>query len=71
MKNIAAAALIALGLCAGGFLAGGRYTMVASQGNAVARPDRFTGDVTMCVPGARGQACGFIMDPVPPALSAR
>lgn len=60
--HVIAASIIALGLIVAGFLSGGRYTIVASQGNAIARLDRFSGTVTLCVPGAPGDGCGFILD---------
>ena len=60
--NLASAVILAFGLIVGGFLAGGRYTVVASGTNAVARLDRYTGAVSMCVPGTKGDACGFILD---------
>ncbi len=63
--NIGAAAIIAAGLVIGGFLAGGRYEVAASRGNEIARLDRLTGAVSMCVPGTKGDGCGFLLDPPP------
>jgi hypothetical protein len=60
MAIIVQAIIIAMGLIVGGFLAGGRYVIVNSSTNAVARLDRFTGAVSMCVPGTDG--CGFMLD---------
>lgn len=55
------AVIIALGLTIGGFLAGGRYAVVASTGNSIARLDRYTGAVEMCVVGA-AVSCGWTLD---------
>lgn len=49
--NTASAVILAVGLIVGGFLAGGRYEVVGSRGNEIARLDRFTGDIAMCIPG--------------------
>lgn len=57
--NIVAAAILALGLIVGGFCVGGRYEFILVQGNELARLDRFTGEVSMCVSGAE---CGFKLD---------
>lgn len=59
--NIWCASIIAAGLMIGGFLVGGRYEIVSNQGNEVARLDRFTGHVSMCVPGTKA-ACGWMLD---------
>jgi hypothetical protein len=61
--NIIGALILALGLVVGGYLAGGRYEIVSSQGNAVAKLDRVTGEVTMCVVGA---GCGYKLDQTQP-----
>ncbi len=60
------ALVIAAGLALGGFLAGGRYTIVRGDSNTVARLDRFTGEVSMCVVGVSGENCGFVIDPESP-----
>lgn len=62
-NNLIPAAIIAVGLIAGGFLAGGRYAIAPSQSNAVARLDRFSGQVTMCVIGAGTDSCGWTVRP--------
>lgn len=59
------AIIIAVAIAAAGFLAGGRYEIVRSDGNSVARLDRFTGEVSMCIPGSPGGACGFVPAPTP------
>jgi hypothetical protein len=56
------ATIIAIGLIIAGFLAGGRYVIVNSSTNAITRLDRFTGAVSMCVPGAAADGCGFVLD---------
>lgn len=61
MKIIIAAVILALGIADAGFLIGGRYTMLPSSTNAVTRLDRYTGEVSMCVPGTVG-GCGFMME---------
>ena len=66
--NIIAATIIASAILVAGFLIGGRYEIVASQANVIARLDRFSGKVEMCVPGMSrtGENCGVVMDPVSP-----
>lgn len=65
MRTVLAALAISLGLLGGGIAVGGRYVAVPTGTNAIARMDRFTGEVTMCVVGAAGDACGFVLDPAP------
>ena len=62
-QNLVPAIIIAIGLIVGGFLAGGRYAIAPSQSNAVARLDRFTGQVSMCVIGAGSDSCGWTIRP--------
>lgn len=62
-NNIIPAAIIAGGLIVGGFLVGGRYAIAPSQSNAVARLDRYTGQVSMCVIGAGADSCGWTVRP--------
>lgn len=62
MKIVGAALIIALGIAAAGFLAGGRYEFLEDEGNVVVRLDRYTGHVEMCVLGAKQPSCGFILD---------
>jgi hypothetical protein len=62
MRHIMGAIIIALGIAAAGFLIGGRYTVIPTNTNAVTRLDRYTGEVSMCVPGAKDAACGFVLD---------
>lgn len=59
--NVFAAAILALGLVVAGYLAGGRYELVHVRANELARIDRFTGEVEMCVNGA-AVACGFVVE---------
>ncbi len=66
-QAIVVSLIIALGISAAGFFVGGRYTLMPTTTNAVTRLDRFTGEVSMCVPGAKGDGCGFVLDPVPRA----
>lgn len=73
--NAIPASIVALGLVVGGFLAGGRYDIAPMDGGAVARLDRFTGKVAMCVPGTRAE-CEWMLDPpsgrperVPPTIT--
>lgn len=70
--HIIAAGIIAGGILIAGFLIGGRYEIVASQSNIIARLDRFSGRVDMCVPGVSrtGENCGIVMDPVSPEAAA-
>lgn len=68
-SQIAGASIVAVGLIIGGFLAGGRYEIVPSQANTVARMDRFTGNVEMCVVGAEVSGCGWVLDG-PPRLES-
>jgi hypothetical protein len=63
--SITAAVIISVGLVITGFLIGGRYTIMTTSTNAVTRLDRLTGEVSMCVPGAKGGACGFVLDSAP------
>ena len=51
MKLLGAAAIVAIGLALAGFFIGGRYVLLPTSTNAVTRMDRFTGAVSMCVPG--------------------
>ena len=62
-QNLIPAAIIAAGLIIGGFLAGGRYAIAPSQSNTVARLDRFTGQVSMCVIGAGTDSCDWTVRP--------
>jgi hypothetical protein len=57
--HILPAVIIALGLIVGGFLAGGRYSIVAIDNSTVARLDRLTGTVSMCVPGTQAECEWF------------
>lgn len=59
--NVIAAVILALGLAVAGLLAGGRYELVHVRGNELARLDRLTGQVDMCVNGSQS-ACGFVLD---------
>lgn len=68
-SQIASASILAVGLITGGFLVGGRYEIVPSQANTVARLDRFTGNVEMCVVGADVSGCGWVLDG-PPRLES-
>ena len=61
--NLIPAAIIAVGLIAGGYLAGGRYALVHTDSNAVARLDRLTGDVSMCIVGNGADSCGWTVRP--------
>lgn len=56
------ACIIALGLAAGGYLAGGRYELISVRGNELARLDKLTGEVLMCVNGVKPEPCGFKLD---------
>ena len=69
MKFIVASVIVAVGIATGGFFVGGRYALMRTDTNAVTRLDRFTGAVSMCVPGASGSGCGFVLQspPKPPA----
>jgi hypothetical protein len=60
---IAPAAILALGLAVAGFFVGGRYSFAPIRGNEIARLDRFTGEVSMCVLGTGGDGCGYVMEP--------
>lgn len=57
--DLGRALIIALGLIIGGYLAGGRYEIVHVGSNELARLDRFTGEVSMCINGA---SCGYVLD---------
>ncbi len=61
-SRILQAAILSFGLILGGFLAGGRYTFVHTRGNEVARLDRYSGAVSMCVVGAAGDVCGWRLE---------
>ena len=61
MKLLAASAIVAAGLAIAGFFIGGRYTMLPTSTNAVTRLDRFTGAVSMCIPGTK-DGCDFTLD---------
>ncbi|MGF7162360.1 hypothetical protein FHS85_004014 [Rhodoligotrophos appendicifer] len=63
MKIVAASVIMALGIGVAGFFAGGRYEIIGSTSNTIIRLDRYTGEVSMCVPGMKGDSCGFILDP--------
>lgn len=69
-SNVIPAIILAIGLIGGGFFAGGRFTVVATQGNTVARLDRFTGAVSMCVVGIGHDSCGFVLDAPPSAKNS-
>lgn len=60
-SRLVGAAIIAFGLVIGGFLAGGRYEVVAGYGNTTTRLDRWTGEVEMCVADTRSPNCGWIV----------
>ena len=60
---LAASLILALGLVAAGFLAGGRYEIVGGDANTVVRLDRFTGQVTMCIVGSGLNSCGWEVQP--------
>jgi len=46
--NVVAATILAIGLVAGGFLAGGRYSISQLDANHVAKLDRWTGGLEVC-----------------------
>lgn len=62
-KNLIPATIIGIGLIVGGYLAGGRYTLVHTASNAVARLDRLTGEVSMCIVGNGADSCGWTVRP--------
>lgn len=64
MNNIGPAIIIAIGLAVGGFLAGGRYSLVPTNAGSVARLDRYTGAVVKCIPGTRSE-CDWMLDQSP------
>lgn len=61
-SRLIAAAIIAVGLIVGGFLAGGRYEMASSGGNSVTRLDRWTGQIEACITDSADPAsrCGYV-----------
>jgi hypothetical protein len=61
-SSITSAIIIALGLVVGGFLAGGRYSIVRSEGDTVARVDKLTGDISLCVLGSQPPSCDWVFD---------
>jgi hypothetical protein len=64
MNNIAPAVIIGLALVVAGFLLGGRYSLTATEGGSLARLDRYTGEVTKCIPGTENE-CGWMLDQPP------
>lgn len=69
MRELIPACIIAGAVVIGSLLIGGRYEIVPSQANTVARLDRLSGKVEMCIVGA-GSACGFVVDPTKPQEEA-
>lgn len=55
------ALIVASGLIISGVLAGGRYDYVPLQGDSIARADRFTGEVDLCIPGT-AHGCAWSLD---------
>lgn len=62
--NVIAAVILALGLIVAGLLSGGRYELVHVRSNELARLDRLTGQMDMCIKGARSP-CGFVSENKP------
>jgi hypothetical protein len=60
MGNIASALILAVGITAGGFLLGGRFELVATEGGSLARIDRYSGEVAKCIPGTE-DPCGWML----------
>ena len=62
-RDIFFAFMLGLGFALAGFLAGGRYELVAVNGGVVARLDRLTGDTRICRVQL-GQACNWVIAPL-------
>lgn len=59
-RDIFFAVMLGLGFALAGFLAGGRFELVAVNGGVVARLDRLTGDTRVCRVQL-GQACNWAL----------
>lgn len=62
-RDIFFAIMLGLGFALAGFLAGGRYELVAVNGGVVARLDRLTGDTRVCRVQL-GQTCNWSIAPL-------
>jgi hypothetical protein len=69
--RVVSALIVAVGLIVGGYLAGGRYTIVQMNGQSIARLDRWTGAVKLCLVGmayesTKGEdSCAWEYEPPP------